>query len=170
MTPQEVEKMINVAFYRLGLDKEANFYACYLWWRDGEQAADDWIRRYKGDSFSYAPGRPRIAYPGSPEQRIHREAEEEMERFFAKEHPKEPHHASGVWLEIQYLRKIARAAEGIQILNGASAFVSQHDKKEIVWPAIAGLGAELNQAVRQWREARAMWEGDGGVPGDGRDD
>jgi len=84
MTDQEVEKMLDVTLYRLGLDARARFYAQYLWWTEGEQAADEWIRRYKGGSANFRR-HSHIAYNDSPEKRMHDEAEAEMERFYRKE-------------------------------------------------------------------------------------
>jgi hypothetical protein len=87
MTDQEVEKMLNVTFYRLGLDPKAIFYANYLWWSEGEQKADEWIRRYKAEN-RFAPQPPPEA--GSPmiwsgDYMEAREARKEMERFYRRE-------------------------------------------------------------------------------------
>jgi hypothetical protein len=71
--------MLSSNFNRLGLDPKAIFYANYLWWSQGEGAADDWIKRYRSGRIS--PWLPR-----SLEQtEVSREAEEEAERFYRKE-------------------------------------------------------------------------------------
>jgi len=84
MTDQEVEKMLNVTFYRLGLDARARFYAQYLWWTEGEQSADEWIKRYNGnyDAPQSPPGADGPTWL-SP-YREARKAREEMEKFYRK--------------------------------------------------------------------------------------
>jgi hypothetical protein len=79
--------MQGVTLYRLGLDASARFYAEYLWWSEGEQKADEWIRKYKGHSKFVGHSGPMIAYPGTPEYEVHQEAQEEMERFYRREAP-----------------------------------------------------------------------------------
>jgi hypothetical protein len=85
MTDQEVERMLSYTLYRLGLDASARFYAEYLWWSEGEQKADEWIKRYKGGYD--APQSP-FGADGptwSEPYREARKAREEMEKFYRRE-------------------------------------------------------------------------------------
>lgn len=83
MTDQEVERMLSYTLYRLGLDARARFYAEYLWWSEGEQAADEWIKRYKGGYDAPPPGADGPTW--SSPYREARKAREEMEKFYRRE-------------------------------------------------------------------------------------
>jgi hypothetical protein len=101
MTDEEVKKMLNRTLYIFGLDAPARFYACYLWWKDGEQAAEEWMGRYLVSNWG-----PIDKHPNLAGWNTRRKAREEMERFFRKEQPND-----GVRLEIPVMTTLKRAAD-----------------------------------------------------------
>jgi hypothetical protein len=161
MTDQEVERMLSVTLYRLGLDARARFYAEYLWWEKGEQAADEWIKRYKGSyDAPQPPGDDGPTWSGP--YREARKAREEMEKFYRREPREIPVNLTRVeqtrWFNKELFTYQARIALLMRMLEMAGFPAPSPQFDDIERVAIGMLKERDREVYLNYLQAQSAFE------------